>query len=400
MTAEGNVSGHSKGPVYIPLPQEAGAGATGGVVEKPLQKGEGVKTGAQAYYTDSTGVSATADAKLTAAESRDLLSKIPPPNAQSVGVSGSIGMGNAAAASAPTGLGNPFLSANPLVAFFMTFNEISNTLKRLSMAQADLSILQMTAATDLSHGIANNILNAAEAEKGMYIASAVASFVEAGTSIMQGMANFKARGAAAKDLQKQNANLKAKAYDGPNSSEAKLNKAIDNQKDALSNVKAKQAELAKAKLDKDPDAIAQAQSNLDDAKFTHRRAMTKTDDADYEHNKNVKEIEKKEDSYLTDLDNATQQRMTTMNMATTFTNKSIDGMVNLIKANLVMVKAQAEAEKEVMSAQQQNLLKTMDLLNNARNENSKLIGDLMQQLRAASDMERKLGGSLGPAAAA
>ncbi|WP_166158356.1 hypothetical protein [Neochlamydia sp. AcF84] len=416
----GNITGQSQGGgVYLP-PSDSGAVPAAGA--NPAAKA--VAQPNQAYYTDSTS---TGKEAVSAKHTRNLLAHIPPPNAQAAGVSES------------SGTGNPFLRPNPLVAFFMNFTEISNVLRQMTMAQEKITLSQMSMINELAKGQAQQILQAAEKESKMYMASAIACFMEAGVSLGQAAMQFRVNRNTDKEMELQKKTYKDEAtrlkghkasakqyYDEVSGQHTASEMKVKQMRDADKNVADARKNLKDAKQGGSREGITASEQKLKDAeaqrdiayggqlKVDQRAAKLKEAEAEslrsseeslsakrdlnranHESETANYELEKFNTSYFMTHANSVSNKMMIFNMTSTMLNKSTEGLMNLWKSELVVEKAQAEALKAMMDAYIQNAFKTVDLMNNAKSENSKLIADLMQQLRKFSEDERKLGSSVG-----
>lgn len=395
-----NINPDSGGTAYIPLPNQDGKAVQSSVQDKAAAQAKQADAVNGKYYTDSTSSAATQERTLTPEQSKNLLNHIAPPNVQMTGISGT---------AAQEGTGNPFLRPNPLVAFFMTFTEISNTMRQMTNAYAQLTILQMTMTNELGKGIAAEILRGAQAEHDSYMAAAIADFTQAGVALIQGAAQFKAKGSAQKQLDKQRESMEKRTY-GEKSADGK-DYTVKGTEQKLADAKIGKTNAEKA-VENAEYNLRNAEKNYENGQSTHDKVRAaqkevetqeknlydtsrKLDEAEYQHDKNVKALDKFEEDYAGALEGATQNKMYSIKMSGDFVSKAIEGITNMMRAGYALEKGQAEAMQKLMEGYQQNANKTIDLLNNMKSENSRLIGDLMQQLRGFSDQARQLYGTIG-----
>ncbi|MBN9377393.1 MAG: hypothetical protein BGO14_09875 [Chlamydiales bacterium 38-26] len=397
-----NINPDSGGTAYIPLPNQDSKAVQSPVQDKATSQAKQADAVNGKYYTDSTSSAATQERTLTPEQSKNLLTHIAPPNVQMSGISGT---------AAQEGTGNPFLRPNPLVAFFMTFTEISNTMRQMTNAYAQLTILQMTMTNELGKGIAAEILRGAQAEHDSYMAAAIADFTQAGVALIQGAAQFKAKSSAQKQLNQQRESMEKRTYGEKDASgekiinpgteqklaDAKIGKTNAEQavKNAEHNLRNAEKNYANDKSTDSRKAVREAQKELDTQERKLYDTSRKLDEAEYQHDKNVKGLDKFEEDYAGTLEGATQNKMYSIKMSGDFVSKAIEGISNMMRAGYALEKGQAEAMQKLMEGYQQNANKTIDLLNNMKSENSRLIGDLMQQLRGFSDQARQLYGTIG-----
>lgn len=299
----------------------------------------------------------------------------------------------------PNGLKNLFLLANPLVAFFMVFTEMANTLRQMALVQAHLTIMQMDIVMDLAKCEAHQIIEAANAESKMYIASAVASFAEAGAFAAQGIATLHADRMASKQLDKEgaekNTDFKNKTQARTEAQEAYTNSgaATPKAEKNLAEVKARQPP-AKEK------EVQDAEAELTDAKREDGKnekisaAKKKLDEKEEDYRISKADKEKFDAHYAERKQAAIQHTIIYAQAFSQSSAKFLDGAMNIWKSQLVLQKAEAEALQKMLGAYEQLALKMLDNLNNARQEDSKVISELMSQLRNFSDTARKLGGSI------
>ena len=179
--------------------------------------------------------------------------------------------------------------------------------------------------------------------------------------------------------------------------DAKIGKTNAEQavKNAEHNLRNAEKNYANDKSTDSRKAVREAQKELDTQERKLYDTSRKLDEAEYQHDKNVKGLDKFEEDYAGTLEGATQNKMYSIKMSGDFVSKAIEGISNMMRAGYALEKGQAEAMQKLMEGYQQNANKTIDLLNNMKSENSRLIGDLMQQLRGFSDQARQLYGTIG-----
>lgn len=394
MTNSGNIGNRSQGsPDSIP--------AEPMIFIQPPKDTDAHKTkGAQPndYYADTQA----SDGMLSEKVSGKHLNNIPPPNAQISGNTQTTGVvGNA-------GNGNPFLAPNPLVAFFITFTELSNILRELTMAQEQINLIEMSIINDLASGEAAQILTAAEAEKNMYYASAASSFAEAGVSMGQALATTRAEKSAENQLNKQKTDLKTEVETSKtnlNTAEGELNTAKTTVKTSKQNLEKAEKNLEAAeKLDNTKlenrekvkaarAEVQEAENNLKVADDDKREKSWKVNKAENRLETAKRDLENHDIHYIENRQRLVQSSTFKMQMWSQACSKLTDAFANVAKASLAMQKAQAEAIQKMMSSYQQTAFKVIEAI--TRKESSQMIADLFQQLRKFSDDAKKLGGSIG-----
>lgn len=417
---------------YLPVPNKD-IGDIGDITQllKKEVKGGPTGTGRQTYYDDSVASSGTQQKE--AATSTTDLDSVPPPDdvnsstksTSTTSTTSSTSTASTTPIAGPSGGGNPFLAVNPLVAFFMDFNEIANILRQMTNAQANLAIIEMGITNDLAHGEAQQIILAAKAESKMYMAAAISSFTEAGVSLATGLGSFAAETRADSQMSEASAAKKQNVQDAEVDTAQKKQQMEEAQNayKAEASVPDKQAEVRSARekvkqVEEDPTSspneINKAKKNLqqkqreleaakqadkDNASVAAKKKEMERTETDYEEsqsrlNKAQREKQEFDAKFMETRYGLGQNRTLQIQMAGQFLSKSVDGVANLIKSIETMKKGQAEAIRALYQAYEQNALKQIDALNSAKSENSKMISELFQLLRKFSDDERKLGGSL------
>lgn len=340
------------------------------------------------------------------------LNNIPPPNSSAGSVPGN------------AGLGNLFLEVNPLVAFFIDFNEIANTLRKLSLVQAQIVILQLAIANDLALAKASAILAAAKADYISNIAAAVASFAEAGVALVQLGASFRAGSEAEETFDTEETNLKTRVNNEEKNVEDadnELGEADTNRNSARAHVADAERNLANAEktygdlekkgaADEDLDA---AHNEVVKAKAELKNAQEDLEDANVDYRNAQKHANKEQEDLETakkELDNfkihrtekqINYQQSLTQNrqlVGQVFT-KLIAGVADLIKAKEALDKGLANAREALFSSYEQAVYKQIDLVNGDRSSNEKEIADIFQLLRNFSDQEKKFATLTAQAAA-
>lgn len=354
----------------------------------------------EVYYTDSLARDVQEKAQRGTS-----LNTIPPPNAQSMGVSGAAGTGNL------------FLTPNPLVAFFINFNELSRTLRDMSIMQANISLMEMGLILDLAKGEAEQILKAAKAESKMYIAAAVASFTEGATSLISGSISFGVDWKASKQLK---ADKKTSVSEASQAKTDVTQPKIDNNiaktklNSAEANLQNSRADLDNARSTylKDPskenkqqvkDAkqkVTNAETDVNNANKDYRTSQRNLDKAEARYENAKRESENFDAHYLEKRQGLVQTATFKLQMFNQFINKMTDAAANLVKAGAALEKGQAEAEQKMLAAYQQTANRMLGNLDESRKANSQFIAELMRMLQQFSDQAKKSGGTITAAAAA
>lgn len=386
MTSQGNIKNQDQGPdsiSYIPPPQTDFTN----IKHTEIQAEEAAKL----YYTDTqsedTPITGRNIVKVSKRFTKYYLNSVPPPNAQAAGVAGA------------AGAGNPNLSVNPLVSFFMSFNKLANILRELTAAQEKANLVEMSLVTDLAQGEAEQIKNSAQQEANMYIATAATSFAEAGASMGQFLTSLRARSKANLEVTAKETELNEniKGIDGTEptmkKAEAELTKAQQAQDKIEQRINGKtltskeeQAFGGKTdeKLNQD---LIQARSNTKDAQEDYEEKKGYHEDAVREQRKFLRN---KDEEYR----NAVSIRTDQLNAAFQAFSKTTDALSNVLKRGFAIEKGRADAIQKMMSAYQQTAYKMMDTLQNAKSENTKMISELMQLLKQFSDAAAKTNSSI------
>lgn len=349
------------------------------------------------YFTDTQSATGTTPGGKPVTNS---LNTIPPPNAQAAGVSGAAGEGNA------------FLVPGALVAFFMEFNELATIERQTSLAQEQETLMQMAMSNSLTSGMANEIITAANFEQGSLISSAAASFVDGAASLSMGIAQSRAEAAGEgqldseestlntqldsdqADLETARGNITDTEFQETNNN---LNKAQDNLNEEETKMEqldpsSPEGKAQQAKVDEAKEQVENAQEKLQ----TQKKKLSKEDQ------NTLNKAEEKVKTSEKDLQHFQNHRLEKLQSMVQFTigktqaysqalSKMISAFSSSANAVLVTYKARAEAMLKMMENYQQTTFKMMDTLNSARGDNSKMIADLMQQLRNFSDAEKKFG---------
>lgn len=384
-----------------------------------LKSGGPTGTGRQTYYDDSVASSGTQEKD--ASTSTTSLDTMPPPDdvdhASTASTTSATTTQSTAVAGAP-GAGNPFLNANPLVAYFIDFNNIAVMLRQMTNSQAHLTVLEMGITNDMAHGEAQKILEAAHAESKMYLAAAITSFTEAGVSLATGLGSFAAERAADKQMESASQSKQTAVDDAQTNVQTRQNElttARQNYEDTAQTPAAqKKLQEAKKAADADPEnttgsheKLQEARDNLEKAKLADKdnqvvrdhknnleKAEQNVDESQSQLKKAQRDKEEFQAKFLETRYSMSSSRTFRLQMAGEFIKKSTDGAANIVKSIETIEKGQAEAIRALYQSYQQNAQRMIDSLNSARSENSKMISELFQLLRKFSDDTRKLGGTL------
>jgi hypothetical protein len=393
MTNPGNIGGHGQSasdPGLVPPglmpPNRTDAPTTTGKVSSPTDV-QSLQQALEAYFMDTI---TSGGSQVNGKQVVNYLNNIPPPNAQTSGTSGT------------SGSGNPFLAPNPLVAFFMTFQEIASVMRQNNNALAQLTLSIMSMIIEQGQAQAQQTLTAANAEASGDIAMAVSSFTEAGVAIVQAGVQAGMSKTASSELDSTEADL-----------DSNVNKAQDDLTEAQNSLKTSQEklDLQRANVETQTNQLAQLEQDGSSTVTQTKIVSDANQDLTSQHRqvmRNQDIVQNKQDA----LDQANQAKIkfkTTrqeqqqaavqsltfkVQMAGQFVSKAVDGAANIVKATAALQKGQADAYKELLASYIQNDNKTLDLLIGNRQANSQMVSDLFQQLRKFSDDERKLGGSI------
>jgi hypothetical protein len=315
--------------------------------------------------------------------------------------------------------GNPFLTPGSLVAFFMNYMELANTLKQMGFSAAMLKVAEMKMYGDLAEGESQLILEKGKTDAAQHIAAGVAAMVQGFISIATIAVTAKGQKKAEKETsaakqqkddrvdstQKDYAASQTKTnnarqnYDNARTNEASAKKKMDAKSDQLELSKTdKTAEGQKKteQLQKDFDAAkddyatakkdkADAREELDTAKRDEVTAKDNMDDAKRDQAKfNALEFQM-----------SVQQNFTVMYTQTMDALKSfVESAKEFAQANLTLQGSIYEAQRVLVAMQKDLASKGIDQMSEQEKAASDLISQLLQALQKFSDDERKLGGTI------
>lgn len=411
MTNSGNIGNQGQTPSFkgfLPPPLSAFTSPSAIAAKGTTGTGTTGTTGTtatgpigQGYYADTQS-----SVQVGGKPAANYLNNIPAPNAQASGTSGS------------KGGGNPFLDPNPLVAFFIDFNEIANIMRQTTMAQEQTSLIEMSLVNDLASGEASQIITAAQQDALMYTATAVSSFVEAGAAGAQLVGQGMARNSTSNEMSTEqtevdenvstaqtNLNNVTELEDADNANttaqtnlQAKQAAVVDSQTNPVGNSPEEQA----ANTNQKTQEFTEAQTQADAANDRLVKAKQNFKDNDIDSVDSAQQKLKKAQTaqqqfkanYATNYQHKLSDKTWYHQMVSTMITKGVDAGANAAKAWLTVHKSLAEAQQKMMSAYMQNAFKMIDTLNKAQQENSSMVADLFRQLQKFSDDDRKLGGSI------
>ncbi len=393
MTQSGNISSHGGGGGGLVAPSGffTQSAFTQSALDTTQSTGTQASNASSTYYTDTQSGGQKIQGKLAS----NYLNKIPAPNSQ---ISGSSNNDT-----------NPFLRANPLVAFFMNFDELSTILMQMSNAQEKVTLLEMSIVQDLGLGEAQQILNAATAEQKMYIAQAVSDFADMGSSLVQTIGSASASYKANKELSTEENRLKGNvddAGDTVTTEEKNVQAAKQSLQDAENQLNQAQQDKAyydsgKGKqetIDEDKmqanKSVQEARDNLKQQQATADAATDKLETAKDNQSKAQKELDKFKTNREQTKDRIISERTMVLQMSAQALTKGISASSKLYSATMTLEKGQAEALRTVMSTFLTTATKMIDSANSDIQANHKMVSDLMQALQQYSNNAKKLGGSL------